>query len=515
MAWLIFFTGVWYFCIRILGYHLEFVPGDLGDSRFINYLLEHGYCWLTGKTESFWSAPFMHPFADTIALSDSMIGTQLLYFLWRSFGFGVETSYQLWWLCVCTLNYWVSYWSFNKLFGKPLPSAILAWVFAFSIFNLGQLNYMQMIVRFPIAIAFYSGYRFISQFSIKYLSIFCLSIVYQFYCVQYTGCYLLYFSLLFILVHLLLTKQFKTRFHNYFNKKVATKSIGILLISAFLLMFLQLRYISMSNIVGLRLYKEVLPNIPQIQSYLLVNEASTIWFFLFKMALYGSGKWWIHPTFPGMLLLATLLVSIFYLAYKSIKRESFNPLLKTVIVVSTILFLLHLRIGDNLSLYGLIFKLPGINSIRVPNRFMHVELFLLLIIFGFFIQNFNRKLLIFILLLVYADNSFEACKVIRTSKQELMLRKELLKKQLLEKHVLEKKTFAIIDTTTSPFITHLDAMMVAQEIGVKTINGYSSYCPEAFGEYFDNCSEKGLHKWMTNQSLNAENILVVDKNTVE
>jgi hypothetical protein len=40
------------------------IPGDLGDSRFNMYVLEHGYRWLTGLDASFWSAPFFYPFTN-------------------------------------------------------------------------------------------------------------------------------------------------------------------------------------------------------------------------------------------------------------------------------------------------------------------------------------------------------------------------------------------------------------------------------------------------------------------
>lgn len=99
-----FVFGIWYFCIRILGYQFEYMPGDLGDSRFINYLLEHGYQWLKGDVDSFWDAGFMYPFKNTIALSDNMLGTLPIYSIWRVLGFSQETTYQLWWISICSLN---------------------------------------------------------------------------------------------------------------------------------------------------------------------------------------------------------------------------------------------------------------------------------------------------------------------------------------------------------------------------------------------------------------------------
>jgi len=35
--------GMYYFCIRILGFDLTYIPGDLGDSRLINYFWNMGF----------------------------------------------------------------------------------------------------------------------------------------------------------------------------------------------------------------------------------------------------------------------------------------------------------------------------------------------------------------------------------------------------------------------------------------------------------------------------------------
>ncbi len=510
-AWLLFLSGMWYFCLRLLGSGLEYIPGDLGDSRFINYLLEHGYMWITGNTDSFWTAPFMHPFANTIALSDPMIGTQPFYMTWRAVGFNPETSYQLWWLCICTLNFWVSYWSFDKLFRNKLLAAILAWIFAFTVFNLGQLNYMHLIVRFPVPLAVYAAIRFTSQFSLKYLAVYCLCIVYQLYSVAYTGFYLLYFSMLFMFVHLLFTKQLKNVFRTYFNRQVLFKTLGIIGVTAVLLALVLWPYAEMSRTVGLRWYKEVLPLVPSGYSYLLAHEASWPWHFLHTRMQSGNVLPWLHYVFPGMLLLLTLVGSIAVLVYRMLKKQSLPVLVKSMIVVSAIVCILHLRVGDNISLYALIFKLPGINSIRVPGRFMHVELYFLLIILGFFLSKLNYKWLLLVLLIVIADNSFDASQVNRTTKLQLVQRRQQLRKQIEQQPEYTNKILAVVDTTMPAYLTHLDAMLVAQELRIKTINGYSSYCPDAFGEFFNHCSAQGLQHWIENQQLKQEDILIIYK----
>ena len=204
----IFLVGLWYFCFRILGFGLDYIPGDFGDSRYINYLLEHGYQWSMGNSPNFWSAGFMYPFENSLALSDNMLGTMPLYGIWRMFGLDQETSYQLWWVIICSLNYWSAYYVIKRWFNRWDLAIIVAWVFAFTVFNLGQMSYMQMMIRFMVPIVIYAGVKLVDTSSWKYLAIYAFGIVYQFYGVIYTGFFLMYFSFFLIVIYAIISKKY-------------------------------------------------------------------------------------------------------------------------------------------------------------------------------------------------------------------------------------------------------------------------------------------------------------------
>ncbi len=503
-----FIIGIWYFCIRILGYQLEYIPGDLGDSRFINFLLEHGHRWITGDIHHFWDAGFMYPFKNTIALSDSMLGTLPIYSFWRILGFSPETSYQLWWIGICTLNYWISYAVFKKWFGRWDVAMILAWIFAFSIFNLGQLNYMQMIIRFIVPVAFYAAYKLVNTPSIKYLFIYCFSLVFQFYCVAYTGFYLMYFSLLFMAINYLILKNWTILFY-YLKKKQIAYTALIVIVSLIAMLWLLMPYQVMSKMVGLRLYNEVIVNLPVWKSFLFPPEASIPWGSLSDIFKPNVQDWWLHIMFPGILLILVIVVSPIYLLYNRSKKIKTPLLLRALIITSFIIVLLHIRTDGGLSLYALIFKLPGINSMRVLTRFMHVEIFLLLMILGYAMVHVNRKYLPFLMILVFADNLFSPALIPREKKEVLIERKEVLLEEVNKHDLKNIKAIALIDTNQSATITHLDMMLVAQSIGMKTVNGYSSYCPDEFGEFFLKNTEGGLHKWIESEKINKDEILVI------
>jgi hypothetical protein len=495
--------------MRILGYHLEYIPGDLGDSRFINYLLEHGYRWISGDVHNFWDAEFMYPFKNTVALSDNLLGTLPLYSVWRFFGFSPETSYQLWWICICALNYWISYFVFNKWFNRSEVAFILAWIFAFTIFNLGQLNYMQMIIRFMVPVVFYAAYRMVNTPSTKYLFIYCFGLILQFYCVIYTGFYLFYFSALFILIYYVYSRKWKVILFYFKKDKIAYTSI-IFLVSFLSMLWLFWPYYNMSKIVGLRLYSDVIKYLPLWNSYLFPHEASVTWKFLFKTAMPDVPEWWLQYLFAGIIPFAAMVVSPLYLLYNRYKKIQTPLLIKAIIITSLIIIMLHLRTESGLTLYKYFFKFPGINSIRVLTRFMNVEIFLLLIIFGYVLVKIKSKYIPLFILLVFADNYFAPEYIPREEKAELFKRKEILLSEL-EKHDYKNvKAVALIDSTQRAYVTHLDMMIVAHSAGIQTVNGYSSYCPDDYGKFFNHVNEEGLFQWMTSRKINKEEILVIN-----
>jgi len=505
-----FLFGIWYFCIRILGYHFESIPGDFGDSRFINYLLEHGYRWLKGEDPSFWNADFLYPFKNTIAMSDNMLGTIPIYSAWRFLGFSPESSYQLWWICICILNYWCSYFVFKKWFNRLDIAIVLAWIFAFTTYNIGQLNYMQMIIRFMVPVVFYVAFRMLEKPSVKYLSLYSFALIFQFYCVMYTGFYLLYFSVFFILAYYIFSKKWNELLF-YTKKENVVYTIVIFIITLSALLLLMIPYMKMSKIVGMLHYGAVKSNIPYLSDFLFPHESSITWKFLFDIARPNINDWWIHYLYPGIIPFLAIVVSPLYLLYNKLKKIETPLLLKSIIITSTVIVLLHIQIKDGISFYMLLFELPGMRSIRVLTRFMNVELFLLLVIVGYFMAKIkNKTIILLFFLLAFTDNLFKSDCMPKKEKATLIERKEFVVSELEKNDYKKYKVVAFIDTTVPNFVSNIDMMLAAQSVGAKTVNGYSSYCPEP--ELYDFTKlnkEEGLYSWLSHHGIEKDEVLLL------
>jgi len=79
------------------------LPGGLGDGRFNNLVLEHGYQSVRGDYN--WSSPGQfHPVQHTLGMSDSHVGTLPIYALARAVGFSTERAMQFWFILISCLN---------------------------------------------------------------------------------------------------------------------------------------------------------------------------------------------------------------------------------------------------------------------------------------------------------------------------------------------------------------------------------------------------------------------------
>ena len=505
---LVFIFGMWYFCMRILGPSLQYIPGDFGDSRFINYLFEHGYQWAIGNNADFWNAGMMHPFKNTIAFSDNMLGTMPIYGFWRMFGISQETSYQLWWMVICALNFWSAYFVVKRWFNRWDLAIIAAWIFAFTIFNVGQFSYIQMIVRFMVPIVIYSGARMVETSSIKHLAIYTFGIVIQFYAVIYTGFFVLYFSLFFIVIYAIAKKKYFF-FTPYFKGKNILYAAGIVGISMFLMGALMYPYYEMSKYTGMRTYDEVIGQVPVILSYLYVHESSYLWNILNIHCQPEIPNFWLHYTFPGMIPLIGLFSIPFLWIYWKIRRVQISPLTWALSITAFLVFLLYIRTYDGQSFYAIMFKFPGISSMRVVNRFMHVEIFLIIVLMISYAHRLPRKWAALLFLLVVLDNSFVSDSIIREKKSEVTARRELTITQVKSKLKPQHKAFAIIDENEAFFKTHIDAMAATNYLDIPTVNGYSSGCPGEFGTFFISTSQEGLDSWLEFSGVDPETVLVI------
>jgi hypothetical protein len=129
----------------------DLIQTDPGDTRFNNYILEHGYCWIIGDNahRNFWNPQIIFPATNTTAYQDIILGAAPICWLFRAFTLPYDTSFQLWMMTVCALNFFLTFLLLRRGFGLSIiASCGGAYVFAFGGIRISQLGHQQLLPQF-------------------------------------------------------------------------------------------------------------------------------------------------------------------------------------------------------------------------------------------------------------------------------------------------------------------------------------------------------------------------------
>ena len=141
-------------------------PGDFSDAKLINYILEHDYRWLIQRVPhtKFWDTPMYYPEPNVTAYTDLLLGALPQYALWRFLGFAPDTSFQLWILVACILNYISCYlllhWVLRFNF---LASNGGAFLFAFACSRILQEWHPQLVPAYYVVAVFAGMWLLLAQ----------------------------------------------------------------------------------------------------------------------------------------------------------------------------------------------------------------------------------------------------------------------------------------------------------------------------------------------------------------
>jgi hypothetical protein len=499
--WLLLILGMWLVVLRPLGAHLALVPGDLGDARFNNYILEHFYQWITGRVGDYWTAPFFFPFQFTTAFSDNLLGSAPFYALFRGLGLDRATAFQGWYILGYLLNFAAAGWVLWRLGLKPLAVGAGAFFFAFGLPLLAQENHAQLLYHFCIPLACYSLWRFHQRPRLKTLILLGLWLVWQFYLTIYMGIFL---SMLLVVLFLLFPffpppQTFRQRLAIWpkslleaWRASTAAGRIFALAAAAALgLGFVMLiwPYYHTSRLYGFsRSLIEVWVMIPRYQSYLLADN-SRLWGSLSRLITMANLRW-EQQLFPGLAVVALVLAGIaarFQTANRKLAWLHFTAAL--------VLIALTLQVGG-ISLYLLIYLLPGINSIRaVPRIFLVVmwplALFIAWVVDGLLLQSSQQhrwmQAAAYLLVgLLVAESVFytHATYV----KADAQARLDALAQQIPSVVPANPILFVAENPQDPSYATEIDAMLLSQQLGWSTLNGYSGNYPPGY-DYPSSCKQ--------------------------
>ncbi len=491
-VWIGFILGIWLVILRPLGPQLALVPGDLGDARFNNYLLEHFFRFISGFTPDYWNAPFFFPFQRTMAFSDNLLGSAPFYALFRWAGLDVTTAFQGWFILGNCLNYAAAAFVLWRLKFKPLAVGAGAFFFAFGLPLLAQENHPQLLYRFCIPLACISLWRFFQTPRLRTLVALGVWLVWQFYLTIYMGVFLLFLlvALTLLLPFCVPAKTFWQRLALWPRQLIKSwtqahltgrlLTLAALAVLALGFAALILPYYRVSIIYSFsRGWEEVSDMLPRLQSYILADH-SQVWPTSSISA--GLTLRHEHQLFPGLAVLLLVLIGIIGRFQTENRRPAWLHLWTALL-----LFTFTLDI-DGFSLYHLIWQIPGLNSIRSVTRIMLVMMWPLSFFAAWavdgFIQQFKQRRqwmqigVYLIIGLLVAESVFYSHYTY--NKASALARLDDLRQQIPAAVPADPILFVASDPQEANGGKDIDAMLLAQELGWPTINGYSGNFPPGY-----------------------------------
>jgi hypothetical protein len=492
-VWILLILGMWLVIFRPLGPQLALIPGDLGDARFNNYILEHFYHWATGQTQDYWNAPFFFPFQQTISFSDNLLGSAPFYALFRWIGLQRESAFQAWYIFGYILNYAAASYVMIRSKFRPLAVGAGAFFFTFGLPLLAQENHVQLLFRFCIPLACFTLWQFYQTPRLKTLVSLGFWMIWQMYLTIYMGIFLvLLLGIFFVLLPFFVPERtFMQRIMIWpkrlieawsqarFTDRFFAMSAVIALFFCFTALFLPY-YRAQQNYGFYRNWTEVSSMLPRWKSFLLADNSQ-----LWNSKTNISSNLPLrheHQLFPGAAVLILVLIGMVGRFQTENRRLAWLNLYAAIVFVA-----LTLEI-HGFSLYEIIWRMPGMSSIRAVTRSMLVVMWPLAFFSAWtidgFLQQVNqqhrwRQAAAYLLVgFLMAESIFYNHATFR--KADVQDRLDDLRQLIPAEVPSNPILFVALNPKEPDWAGEIDVMLLAQELGWATFNGYSGNSPPGY-----------------------------------
>lgn len=477
------------------------MPGDFGDARFNNFILENFYVHSQGSWRGVWNPQFFYPFKYVIGFSDNHFGTAWIYSLLRTFGLQSDTSFQLWFVFGYIANYFSAIFSLRKLGLTTIGTTVGSLIFAFAIPVTANAGWAQLHYRFGIPLAIMYWAKSLEEKKFKHAVAATFWLVWQFYSGIYMGVFTLIALTAILLSSVITTKKklHKTRVDVIdhpslrvllFSKKTATYLVIEILLLV-MLIFLFFPYLRVVQIYGFgRLWEDVSSMLPRAQSY-LISDSSRLWYKV-SYKITGIPMRQEHQLFPGVVPASLTIIGLF-LALKH------TPNAISKMFVGTILFSIIATITvSGISLWYLFYHLPLFSSIRAVTRINLMLLFPFayfssIAIDGMFEKRTQLRTLFLRMtgVLCIALLLFESSETAMYTTQKVEWRARIENAESMLPDNLPRDSILFFSQNSDPYyFTELDAMWVSLRNNYATFNGYSGNFPPGYNLGFgSDCNE--------------------------
>lgn len=511
---LAFLVGSYQVPLKPVTLAVDSIPGDIGDNRFNNVMLEHGYRWMTGEAASFWHPPFMYPTRWVMGFSDTHLGTLPIYAAFRTIGVGPERAFQLWFLLLGSLNFWSAWWAARKLGLGPAGAAVAAYLFAFGIPVVGFMNHAQLTPRMFVPPAIVWWWSFLTRLGWRNLALTAAAVACQLYCTVYIG----FFAVMLIVAMLLAAPLVLGRSLPWKElcRRDAIGWLAVVVAAAVVVLPLVVPHMKASQRFYMEEFQLRMAMVPAYESWLRPTPFALCWTPLWDALDTKDSLLPEQSMFAG---LAGLIGLGFGLGVAWTARRSSDEAIRFAAVgaVATLLIAVFTTKFADETLYRFTFDLPGIGGIRAIGRVILVLLFPLGIALGVAVDRvivatspkWKGAVTTVLLLGIAVDQSTlpisdELWNGMHFTITEARTRREAATAQV-RAHPEASAFYIYVNAADSvhpmEYVSvSIDAMWAATETGVPTVNGYG-YPPPGWMRFK---TWAQLVEWLEKNGANTE-----------
>jgi hypothetical protein len=474
------------------------VPGDLGDARLTHYLLEHGYRWLAreGQHRDLWSPVFFFPLPNVAGYSDLLLSAVPFYGCWRLLGIAPDTSFQLCFLALVSLNFASLYLFLTRCFGlSEWPAAAGASLFAFAFPRLVHIVHLQLHVHCYSVLAAYALARLLGPPGASRLPgyawalLFWVGAVGQLYASFYLGW--------FLALGLVACAGWALLLPASRAAVLAARRHGLSFLVAGLLAAIPLWWMAhhyldaARSVAGLYPYEQAGHGLPNPAQWF--SRGPDCWFSV-TGGLVALGALARNPWPGGELALGIGPVTT-VLALLGLLRERRRPAVRVLLLASATLVVCFSVLWfpespglPGQSLYRFLFPLlPGAGAIRVPGRIILLLLIPAAVGLAYFLQRWPGWAVALAVLAVCLLEQGRTTPTFDKFENRARIAGVV---EAVERLPRRPRAFYVSRRVRErpPMVcqTQLDAMWAQIETGVPTINGYSGREPPGWGNLAQN-----------------------------
>ncbi len=466
--------------------------GDIGDSRFNMYVLEHGYQALVRRTTAFWDAPFFYPHQNVLAYSDHHLGSLPLYAAVRPIANMRERAFQYWELATLALTFFSGYLALRSFGAGRLAAALAAYVFAFGLPMRAQAEHSQLLPRYLLPWVFVCASRWAERGRTRDFACVAALMVGQMYLGVYCGLLSGVVLAGYLLALCFLDPEPRAVLRHLVGPGRALIARGALALLAMAsLLPVAVPYWRASKELGARAWRDIAPLLPRLNSWLFPPPESTAWGWLGNSALFRFSELPFpneHHLFAGLAVLIPVLAWPWLrLPETRLARQANAAWWSAAFCFALTLF------AWNGSLWSLLAGLPGLGALRAVTRIEFYLFFPLAMVLAAALDGLAgwagprlararpgaaAGAACLLVLAVVVDQSVVQVK--KTSFADSMAGVKPIEAAL--KAQGKPKVFWVCQGGTDvDWITNLDAMLAAQDLGLRTLNGYSGWAPPSYG----------------------------------